>query len=93
MHAFQRLMLLWLLNCHWLPRRLIKFALVFCDAGQWGLQGVARPSPRNLITEVSGFSGYRGCPETAGAAKSDADAFRQGVRKSSAEDHEDRLVG
>ena len=41
MRAFQRLRLLWLLNCHLLPRRLIKFVPVFCDAGQRGLQGVA----------------------------------------------------
>lgn len=92
MRAFQRLRLLWLVNCHLLPRWLIKFVPVFCDAGQWGLQGVARPSPPNLITELSAFSGYSWYPETAGAATSDADAFRQGVRKSSAEDHDDQIV-
>jgi len=59
MHAFQRLMLLWLLNCHLLPRRLIKFVPVFCDAGQRSELFVRawRFTPGQLRTALDGLSG------------------------------------
>ena len=46
----------------------------FCDTGQSGPQGVARPSPPNLIAGVAAFSGYSGWLENVGSAPG---AFRR----------------
>src|SRR5258708_1029025 len=89
MGASKKLRLLWFLNCHMLPRWLIELVPAFCDIGQSGPQGVARPSPPILI------AGWRRSQVIACGWKTlgRLPALSAGVRKSSAEDHHDELAG